>query len=175
MGFPSEPLKKWCKNINYLIKVQLERLEGICECQLLLILEVPGLEVSQRKQLGSAFFWSVWIDQVMYYVLVDGGVPGIEKDESLYKEFRRLYPFPKLYSHPSSGFASPGSVLAFCEGKSCMPDRELLLEDKKEFWGEVAKWLDSIERSDVKEAAIKAFKEDIELRYFPPVVKSLWE
>jgi len=175
MGFPSEPLRKWCENINYLIKIQQERLEGICECQLPLILEVPGLEINQRKQLGSAFFWSVWIDQVMHYVLVDGGVPGVEKDESLYKEFRRLYPFPKLYSHPSPGFASPWSVLVFCERKNCMPNKELLLEDKKEFWGEVAKWLDSIGRSDVKEAAIIAFKEDIEHRHFPAFVKSLWE
>lgn len=168
MPYPSEVLGEWCKRIRELMDAPREgktgHRDGFCQCEVFRAIEYAPAE--QQPQLASGIFWSVWIDQVMWYVLVEGGVQGCHPDRSLYEEFIKRYPFPKLYSHPVPGHASPAWLVAANRGYAT-PSRELLLEDKEEFWGEVASWLDSTARCDVSNAAVSAFKEDLGLR-FPP-------
>ncbi len=45
------------------------------------------------------------------------------------------------------------------------PDHNLLLEDRREFIGEIKKWLKSIQREDIINAMICAFREDVKLRF----------
>lgn len=45
------------------------------------------------------------------------------------------------------------------------PDNNLLLEDRREFVGEIKKWLKSIQREDIINAMICAFREDVKLRF----------
>jgi len=126
--------------------------------------------VLQREPLGSqaefagALFWAVWIDQVMWHVLVEGKVKGCDANRGLYEEFIRRYPFPKLYSSTYDGHARPPYFIQ--ENREYRtPDSELLLALKGTFWGEVASWLESIERSDVRDAAVAAFKEDLRSQF----------
>lgn len=168
VGFPSGSLREWCRRIRELLDAPREgrtrHRDGFCQCEVYRAIEYAP--AAQRAQLASGIFWSVWIDQVMWYVLVEGGVGGRAANRELYEAFAALYPFPKLYSHPVPGHASPAWLLAANRSYQ-LPSRELLLEDKEEFWGDVASWLESIGRSDVRDAAIFAFKEDLGLR-FPP-------
>lgn len=174
MPFPSDQMREWCRRIRELLDAPREgrtgHRDGFCQCEVYRAIEYAP--AGQQAQLASGVFWSVWIDQVMWYVLVEGGVEGCYADRNFYEEFIKRYPFPKLYSHPVPGHASPAWLLA-ANRSYPIPGRSLLREDKREFWGEVAAWLDSIERSDVKDAAIFAFKEDLGLR-FPPELSYLF-
>jgi hypothetical protein len=173
MVFPSKALNDWCKNVQALINSSRNHRpsnsDGFSQSEVFKAVEFAPIE--QRAQLLSGLFWSVWIDQVMYYILVENS-----KDKTLYETFRGIYPFPKLRSHPSCGQASPSWLMGDDEiGRGCpKPNEELLLEDKKEFWGEISDWLTSIDRSDVKDLAEGAFKEDLRIR-FNPALKYLFE
>ena len=112
-----------------------------------------------REQLASGLFWSVWIDQVLWNVLGGGGTP-------LYDDFAGRYPFPKLHSHPTPGYASPCFIISG-DHQYPVPSPELLLEDKEEFWGEVAQWLESVADILVKETAEAVFRRDLQRRFTP--------
>jgi len=168
MSFPSDQIREWCKWLWKLLDALgphvAGRVDGLCQCEVGHM--VSFVPLGHRPQFVSGLFWSVWIDQVMWYVLVEGGVRGCYSDRNFYEAFIRRYPFPKLYFHAGDGHASPAWLLA-PERSYPGPGRELLLEDKREFWGEVAAWLESVERSDIRDAAVFAFREDLDLR-FPP-------
>lgn len=170
MKFPSEDLKNWCREIQNLIDAPRERKTGIgfCACEIEeAILYAPE---NMQAQLTSALFWSIWIDQVMYFILLDGGVkPYLRKyfppaENQLYDKFRSLYPFPKLNIHGGAGQVSPGYLLSE-QRHFQKPDIKLLSEDRKEFWGEIKNWLKSIQREDIINAMICAFREDVKLRF----------
>jgi len=157
MAFPSPPLKAWCENIQMLVHAprphKTAYADGFCQCELAdAILRAP---LAGQAQLASALFWSFWIDLVMGHVA----------DPQLYEDFRKKYPFPRLHFHPGPGTACPTWVLRQDQPYR-LPTSELLLEDKEEFWREVAAWLDSIERSDVREKAIAAFEKDLKHEFF---------
>lgn len=134
---------------------------GFCQCEVDHVVSFAGPEhggsAEAMADFAAAFFWSVWIDQVMFYV----------SGHDDYSEFRSLYPFPKLYSHHTGAHNPPASLIVG-EHTYPLPCRVLLLEQKKDFWGEVSSWLDSSHRSELRRAAISAFKEDLRLRHrFP--------
>lgn len=175
MSFPSRAIKSWCKNIQKLIdsprKNKTTYNDGFCMCEVeKAILYAPG---DKQAQLTSGLFWSVWIDQVMYYVLIDGGVNGFLPEPELYRKFRSIYCFPKFYVHSGPGHSSPHFLLGDNQHYQ-KPDEYLLKEDKNDFWCEVKKWLMSIHRDDVVNAVISAFREDIENR-FENKYSFLWE
>lgn len=171
MAYPSQALQDWCRNIQKFIDVAADNglsgtayRDGFCECTAQNFKLILSVSQDETAQLISGLFWSVWIDQVMFYILIDGGISTMKPDKSLYAEFRSLYTFPKLHSHPGRGEGSP--VWFLLRNRGCkLPDSTLLLEDKKEFWGEVADWLDYRGKSDVKLAALTAFKEDLKIRF----------
>lgn len=167
MQFPSQRIKDWCNNIQALIDAprvnKTSKGNGFCGCEFeQAILYAPR---NQQAQLTSGLFWSVWIDQVMYYVFVDGGIVNFPQEIELYEKFRSIYCFPKLYVCSGRGYLSP-HILFDNNYRYLKPDRELLEEDKKEFWNdEVKKWLTNIHRGDVIVALVSAFKEDITKRF----------
>jgi len=167
-NYPSKALRDWCRNIQKLVANNnlntgfTNYNDGFCLCDMDKVINLAP--VDQQSQLASGIFWSVWIDQVLYYVLVDGGVEGFERDPKLYQSFRNIYKLPKLHEHFISAHASP-SFLLDGNRKYPVPNRMLLLEDKREFWGEISCWLKAIERTDVKDAAERAFKEDLHIRF----------
>jgi len=166
MSFPSDSLRMWCANVEWLRR-ELEktypgqiRQDGFCQCGV-------GLAISkalpdQQAQLCSGLFWSVWIDQVLFTV----------SHPELYVAFRRLYSFPKLYSHPEPGcHASPAFLLKppdNREGKEWQyerPNRGLLLEDKEDFWGEVGAWLKDVGQENTRQSAESEFRKDLHERF----------
>ena len=153
MVFPSPPLKAWCKNIQKLVDAprphKTAYADGFCQCELAsAILRAPP---KGQAQLASALFWSFWVDLVMCHVA----------GPRFYGEFRKMYSLPRLHFHPGLGTACPAWVLREDQPYP-VPSPELLFVDKQEFWGEIADWLDSVARSDVKKKAIAAFEEDVE-------------
>jgi len=186
MPYPSEAMFKWCENVRRLWweqrRIGQTREDGFCRCQIGHAIE-RATDAREQAQLCSGLFWSIWIDQVLYDVC--GSRQG------LYERFRWLYPFPKLYSHTGPGYASPAVLLAPppevpAEGPPGFPEdidwgeakhdegdryerpgRELLLEDKREFWGEVAGWLKEVGEETVRQAAQDDFRKDLGER-FPP-------
>ena len=166
MPYPSQAMQTWCANVEALrqemAKTGKAREDGWCQCQI-------GEAMSrfcpreQQAQLCSGLLWSIWIDQVIYSVA----------ERQFYEQaFRPAYRFPKLYSHPTPGHASPAFLLG--EMASDAPSRdwqyqrpsnELLLEDKREFWGEVAAWLREVHRPDILQAAEADFREDMQRRF----------
>ena len=105
--FPSKEISEWCTNINKLLYVD----ENVCECAIENIIQ--KCPTSQQQDLVNGLFWSLWIDQVFYYITYDGGVrpylrysfKGTNTD--LYQEFRTTYPFPKIHAHSGGGQMSP--------------------------------------------------------------------
>ena len=163
MPFPSEALRAWCRNVEELRErmfgLDQAREDGWCQCGI--GAAIGRAPVDQQAQLCSGLFWSIWIDQVLYTVSSGEGFYG--------QTFRCTYRFPKLYSHPTPGHASPAFLLS---GSSQYerPGRELLLEDKEQFWGEIASWLRHLERQDILLASEAEFREDLRQRF----AEDLW-
>jgi len=165
MPYPSQAMRAWCQNVERLrremFKLGKASEEGWCQCQ---IGEAIGrfCPRDQQAQFCSGLFWSIWIDQVLYSVSSRDFYDGT---------FRPVYRFPKLFSHPSPGHASPAFLLgeppprAPADWQYERPSTELLLEDKKEFWGEIVGWLRQLGRHDMLQAAEADFKEDLQRRF----------
>jgi hypothetical protein len=162
MPFPSEAMKLWCQNVEKLrealFRQDKAQDDGWCQCQ---IGEAFSIFCPRDKQaqLCSGLFWSVWIDQVLFTVL----------PRELYDQFRSIYTFPKLRSHPT-GHASPAFLInpPAAADERCQyqrPTRELLMQDKKEFWGEVAAWLRHVGQVNHCDAAEADFKADLGRRF----------
>jgi len=176
MPYPSQAMRTWCENVEKLrqemFRLGKAREDGWCQCQ---IGEALGrfCPQDQQAQFCSGLFWSIWIDQVFYSVSRHLGQEFYEQT------FRPTYRFPKLFSHPTPGHASPAFLLSEPPGMLAQdwrhqrPSRELLLKDKEEFWGEVAGWLQQVERQDILQAAETDFKDDLQRR-FPEALKFLF-
>lgn len=174
MKFPSDGIKDWYININKLIINLGVELRGeefgseFCECELEKI--VQSYPKKEQADLVNGFFWSVWIDQVMYYVVLDGGVRPylrhsfVSKNRELYFNFRELYSFPKIHNHSGGGQITPQMLLNSNMNYE-KPNAVLLLNGKKTFWGEVKNWLKSIKRDDIINQMILAFREDVKIRF----------
>lgn len=183
MLFPSDSLAGWCRRLRELRDGTFEgeegHVDGFGESEIPRIMECVSPD--DRREFANCLFWGVWIDQVMWRVLMGGHVEGDDDGHRLYHEFIRRYPFPKLYRQGGVGHASPALLLAPDHGYE-VPGRRLLLEGLREFWGEVAAWLDSIHKPDVRQDVESAFREDIgarvpqELGYlFPTSTWQPWE
>ena len=174
MPYPSQAmLLLWCRNVEELrremFKLGKAREDGWCQCQ---IGEAIGrfCPQDQQAQFCSGLFWSIWIDQVLY---------SVSEKDFYWPSFYDAYPFPKLHCHATGGHASPAFLLGEPppgtppeDWPYQRPSRELLLEDKKSFWGEIAAWLRHLGRQDVLQAAEDAFKEDLQRR-FPEDLQAL--
>jgi hypothetical protein len=162
--FPSNEISQWCTSINKLLCVD----ENVCECAIENIIQ--NCPTSQQQDLVNGLFWSLWIDQVFYYITYDGGVrpylrycfKGTNTD--LYQEFRTTYPFPKIHAHYGSGQMSPMTLFnnQFSYNK---PTNKQLLEGRKDFWGEIKDWLKYKNRAEIIAQFICAFREDFKERF----------
>jgi hypothetical protein len=173
MPFPSQALKDFCSNVDDLFRAPRERTthrDGFCECEVDRAVEYAP--PAMQAQLASGLFWAVWIDQVLYYVAEKGGIPACPADRAVYQRFYTTYRFPKLYSHAGRGHASPYWLLAD-QRPYATPTTDLIMEDKREFWGEVDDFLEHEGHAVVKDAALTAFREDLALR-FPPAFAFLF-
>lgn len=171
---PSKALKEWCHHINKLALLQEGRHDGFCACGVCSALRSEP--ATQQAQLVSGLFWSAWIDQVLYWLLVDPQTGRqrnpTQAEPSFYEKFRFAYPFPKIHSHAGRGQAPPWILLSTEHAQSlgiaqpCLPSTELIKEYKRKFWDdEVACWLESCGRRDVSAAAESTFREDVVERF----------
>ena len=169
MAFPSETMRRWFENVERL-RAELAKIghageDGFCECpnEVGYALTKTRLSRDQQVELCAGLFWSVWIDQVLFTVC----------PRELYERFRQVYRFPKLHRHVGRGHASPACLIEPPGDTSNelwafeRPSRDLLLEDKRDFWGEVAAWLTEVGAEGVRQAAEEEFRKDLRER-FPP-------
>jgi len=174
--FPSKTVKEWLKKVRKDIEniKQPKGLDddlGVCECEFIHRHEEGRLlaDVSDAQLSGTVtrWFWSVLIDQTLEAVTADRGRKGwSKKDTDLYAQFRKVYPFPKLYCHVHSGFepATNAILVQFgnaLENKKTQPTQKELLAGKKVFWGDVSKWLAGKGRRDLVTACEKKIKKDM--------------
>jgi predicted DNA-binding transcriptional regulator YafY len=142
--------------------------DGLCHC------EIDRLCDWIRDQFICRLFWSVWIDQVLFYILVEGK-GAVAAEPQLYEAFRENFRFPKFHPHSSSRHESPSSLFRTegnNHGASCHPS--LMNAAKDEVWGSVAQWLDTDGHQLVKEAVETEFVRDMHLR-FPLDVRRIVE
>ena len=183
MSYPSDDLRKWFDGLELLNK-HTKILPQICQCGVFPLIKKYLKNDEHKKNLLNGLFWSIWIDQVIYSVLVDTRCLesvnirrkfNIKKDEELYNKFRKFYPFIKINSHCGMGQANPAWLITknFHNEDCPLPENKLLLEGKKDFWDNVSDWFDCIKKSDIKESIIAAFKEDLKLR-FPKEAQNLF-
>jgi hypothetical protein len=170
MPFPSDAMRAWCRSIEDLrqamCKLGKAGEDGWCQCDIGDAIRFCPQD--QQAQLCSGLFWSIWINQVLFTVL----------PRELYDQFCGIYTFPKLHSHPTAGHASPAFLISppAAADERCQyprPTMELLMHDKKEFWGEVAAWLRQNGQVNRCEAAEAKFKADLGRR-FPEEFHFLW-
>lgn len=175
MEYPSKDIRDWCININKFFKIlnnnsniRSHYESTLCACGIERAIQFcPS---NQQKDLVNGLFWSIWIDQVFYYVTKDGGIKPYLRNNfksinnKLYDKFRKIYPFPKIHAHTGGGQINP-VVLLDDNLNYKKPTNNLLLEGKKSFWGEIKSWLKSIKREDIIDQMIKAFRDDIYERF----------
>ena len=83
-------------------------------------------------------------------------------EDPLFKDFEKLFPFPNLDGHNSGGHGSPSKIIdGVLVPENLFQERKLLKEIKNQYWKPVEKWLLDNGQNEVREKAIKAFKEDI--------------
>lgn len=177
--FPGTEMERWCDLARELVGALNPGQEGLREHHIWRIAgKLPG-SPSEGYPLGKtgpraiipALFWGAWIDQVLYFVLVDRRMRSQPHGEDCYLEFRRRYPFPALRDNAGRAYLSPAVIL------QVRPvDPRTLKEVRREFWDqEVAEWLSA--ESDyfmVRMVAEKMFRLDMQERFPDPLSKALW-
>jgi len=163
LQYPSDNLKKWCIEIKKLIDWYGHH-KGFSQSDTSEVIKLLDKK-QQQAQLCSGLFWSVWIDQVLFRVL---------SQDKQYPRFRKFYPFPRLYtSNTTKEYESPVWLID-AERSYKVPGRKLLLEDKNDFWGEVASFLKIVMGKEVVDAATGIFREDLRER-FPQELQYLFD
>ncbi len=174
MPFPSKDIKDFCKEVINLTNVKDIKCFGdgnFCSC--IFETAIGHAPPNDQGDLVNGLFWGIWTDQLMYYILIDGGIPELSKEPEFYHLFREKYPFPALYIHQTTNVAPPGWILS-SDRKYMLPADDLLKSGRKEFLGEVENWLLSVNREDVRSALNNAIVEDLKVRIFPPSIGKLF-
>ena len=166
MAYPSREVKAFCDNLKTLVEVRAGKLHpgGICQCELDSIISHYLKDKDQKTNLANGLFWTIWVQNTIEQVA----------EPELYKQFRSIYPFPRLFSHVGNLYASPFFILQPYRLYK-MPSMDLILEGGKDIWGEVAMWLGSIGRQDIIKPVTESFEEDLKHQHksFKEIV-SLW-
>ncbi len=123
---------------------------------------IKNLPENLRDAILVQLFWSAWIDQVLYFVLVETSTTPEENE--LYESFRVRFPLPKLGMHAAARFMCPEHFIYFPNNYDYRNNKDLFIRYKDMFWGPVEKWLIKIGRIDVWQKAICAFIEDFGTR-----------
>jgi hypothetical protein len=121
-------------------------------------------KVLNRLRIGKFLFSIVWIDQVLYYILMDSENPNCFNDEGFYQEFKKEFPFPKFCEHTTWRAIQPTRIL-FEFGMKIRPNSHALtnkiLTSFQEVWEEVCEWLLLERRADLIFEAMKEFQKDV--------------
>ena len=171
--YPSIHLKAWLKSMRDLYEAKYEIPKdkvdyGVCICGTTELLSLLKTD-QERLQFISGFFWSAWIDQVMFHIL-NRGAGELQNERNFYDIFHKTYNFQKIIAHGGcGGHASPGVLLTASPILDLFENginKEMVNGDyKKAFWGEVREWLASQGKTKIIEEAEKEFKKDQEGRF----------
>ena len=138
--------------------------EPFCSCEINRLYSIVN-ENQRSKELIELFMWT-WIDQVIYWLLVDGKNESCLNNYELYDKFRRKYTFPKIRHHSSPGFIEPSYYLTAFHNINLIIDRHLLLYIKKIAWDQNVKpFLLKLREMDVVNRSEEEFRRDLTLRY----------
>lgn len=119
-----------------------------------------------KKQDYINLFFASWIDQVMYWVLVDSRNEFCLKELWLYEYFYNYYRFIKIVYHGPGSRVRPISYLIGLGYKNLLRERELLLRTKQKYWDQdVKEFFLSIDRRDIIEIAEQEFLRDLSLQH----------
>ena len=138
--------------------------EPFCSCEINRLYSIVN-ENQRSKELIELFMWT-WIDQVIYWVLVDDKNESCLNNYELYDKFRSKYAFPKTRHHSSPGYMEPSFYLTAIHKINLINDRNLLLDIKRMAWDEnIKRFFLSMGEIDIVNRAEKEFRRDLTLRY----------
>lgn len=135
-----------------------------CNCELLSN-RITSKRLLKKQDFINLFFAS-WIDQVMYWVLVDSGNEFCLNELWLYEYFYKYYRFIKIVYHGPGSMVRPISYLTGLGYKNLLREKELLFYTKQKYWDQdVKEFFLSIDGRDIIELAEKEFIRDLSLRH----------
>lgn len=150
-----------------------------CSCELLSS-QITSKRLLKKEDFISLFF-ATWIDQVIYWVLVDSGNEFCLNDSELYETFHTKLVFPKFWQHGSRHYARPVIFLIRLYRKDLLSENKLLLLTKLKYWNLGGKkFFLRIGRRDIIKLAEQEFIRDLSLRHrfsedHERKLKYLWE
>ena len=121
---------------------------------------------SERDFFLLHLFIMNWIDQNLYWTLVDLSNPECLQEEELYYSIRNRFNIIKIYSDWNGGPVRPSLLFNLAKGADLFTKRSFLLR-VKEFWWDnhIRKYLESINRSDIIKLVEKELLMDLKLRH----------
>jgi hypothetical protein len=121
------------------------------------------LTEKQFTDVRIQLFWSIWIRQVMYYILDSGEDPVHEK-------FIEKFPYPLFKQGEWRGYTNPNHIISkFSDSKAVFKKKALFKKYMNLYWKPVARWLKKINKEDILMKAKDEFKKDFNarIRNFP--------
>jgi len=135
-----------------------------CSCELISN-RITARRLLDKEDLINLFF-ATWIDQVIYWMLVDSRNPFCLKELRLYKTFYKKFKFLKFYYHGYGRWVRPISYLTSLGYRNLIREKNLLLRTKQKYWDQdVKEFFLSIHRGDIIELAEQEFLRDLSLRH----------
>ena len=126
---------------------------------------VNSPKYSDKDELLAKFFIWVWIDQTIYWVLVDKRNKRRIHDEGIYQQFKLYFPFPKIWLEGMSPIIRPRNLLSHNE-INIAHNLKLLKITKLKWWdGLVKQYFIEIDRPDIINLAEEEFRKDLTLRH----------
>lgn len=119
----------------------------------------------QKEDLINLFM-GTWIDQTIYWVLVDSDNENCLKEYELYQEYYEEFKFLKFEQHGFGNLIEPIYFLTGISENNLLSEKELLLLTKLKYWDRgVKEFFSSIGRLNIVELAEDEFVKDLSLRY----------
>lgn len=115
-------------------------------------------------ELVTFFIWA-WIDQTIFWILVDKRNKKRIKGKRIYNKFRIHFPFPTIWQEGMSPRMRPQELLNF-DKINILGNESLLKDIKIKWWDNYVKlYFEEIGRPDIIDIAEAEFRRELSLRY----------
>lgn len=148
--------------INLLNKRKMTQIFCICELRNFYFNSKSPLEKEEFIKL----FVGTWIDQTIYWLLVDSNNERCLNEYGIYQEYYDKFNFPKFKQHGFGNLVEPIYFLTrFCED-NLLSEKTLILFTKLGYWDlGIKEFFLSLDRKDIVELAEEEFIRDLSLRH----------
>jgi hypothetical protein len=121
------------------------------------------LTEKQFTDIRIQLFCSIWVRQVIYYILDSG-------EDQIHEKFVEKFPYPLFKQGEWTGYTNPNDIIRkFSDHKDVFKKKALYKKYLNIYWKPVARWLKKINKEDNLMKAKDEFKKDFNarIRNFP--------